>query len=290
MHIFKNRTLSNTAAGEVPTGAGAAPVPVAAVAAAPVVAVAAPVAPVAVAAPAPVAVAAPVAAPVAAVAPPPVVAAPAPVASKTLHELLNEPGPDEAQKRLARAARKALKEFGIDIEKDCDIAAEAARYKSDRQAKKAERDSLRETADKATSYKLALDAYAKTELASISDDARSFVLSVAPSDVVAQLAHIAALRTAGRAGVPSAVVPVVPVAGDPAALPVAGAPLAALPLPAQSAPAQPGPAVVPVGAVDHYAEWKRIREDKSPRVSATASLYFLQHSFEIESAMARSAS
>ena len=221
---------------------------------------------------------------------PPAVAAPtaapsSPKPAKTLQELLNEKGPDEAQKRITRAARKALKAFGIEIPKDADINAAAEAYKAERSAKKAERRDLRTKAEEAESYRGVVESYAKSELASLTDQQRAFVIGVAPSDARAQLAHIQMLRQSGAitaapaASAAPAVAPVV--------VPATPAVAAPLPAPAQSAPTQPGPVQTPVAITDHHAEWNRLRNSKDPRDEASASLYFLQHSYEIQSSMAR---
>ena len=200
---------------------------------------------------------------------------------KTLAELLSEKGPEEAQKRIARAARKALKAFGIDIPKDADINAEAERYKADRAAKKSERRELREKAEQADAYRSALDTYAKNEVAALSEEQRAFVLGVAPTDARAQLAHISALRQSG------ALKTAAPAAPEAPAAPTAPAAPPPLPAPAQSAPTQPGPVQTTPPVTDHFAEWNRLKADTSPMSAVQASLYFIQHQYEIQSSMSR---
>lgn len=214
--------------------------------------------------------------------------------AKSLAELLNEPGPDEAQKRIARGVRKALREYGIDVPKDANITAHAEEYKADRAAKKSERRTLREQAAERDSYKTTLDGYAKNELASLSEEQRAFVLGVAPSDARAQLAHITALRASGAIKAAPVTAPIItppagipPVAAPAAAAPAAPAAPAPLPAPANSAPAQPGPVQTTPPVVDHFVEWSRLRASKDQYENARASLYYLTHAYEIASSMAR---
>lgn len=238
-----------------PTGAPAIP-PVA-----PISAPIAPPVPVALT-PAPVVPTAPVAAP----------AAPArPV--KTLAELLGEKGPDEATKRLERAGRKALEMFGIELGKKDDIEAKAAEYKAQRDAKKAERQTLKAQVAESDRYKTALSAHMAYELGQLDDSQRAMIEVVAGKDPAAQLSQITALRAAGiikpKSG--AAATPPAPAVG---VAPPGVPPLVPIPAPASSAPPQPGPVpTAPLAAKDIKAQIAQQRSStkKSDKVAGAIS-------------------
>ena len=250
-----------------------------------------------------------VAPPVTIAAPPPVVAAPAPppapaaappappaAPKKTLRDLLGENTDDAATKRILRAQRQALKEFGIDIDKDADITAEAAKYKARLDGRNTERKTFRDEAEttkaqlaRATS---ALDTVTKAEMAALPPEHQALVKATAGEDLFKQAEVLFAWKAAGLIKPTAASAPApqaAPVVAAPAA-PAAPQPPATpppLPAPASSAPAQPGPVQTPAPIVDRLAEWTRLKDDRDPATSATASLYYLQHSHEINAALIR---
>lgn len=245
-------------------------------------AVAPPVPPVA----APRVAAAPVVAPVALAQ----TAAP-PSPKKTLRDLLGENTDDAATKRIIRAQRQALKEFGIDVDKDADIPAEAAKYKAKLDERNAERKTYRGEAEstkaqlaRATS---ALDTVTKAEMAALPPEQQALVKATAGEDLFKQAEVLFAWKAAGLLK-PAAAAPAAPIAPVVApAAPVAPAPQAPLPPPASSAPAQPGPVQTPVPVTDRMAEWTRMKDDRDPKVNASASLYYLQNYDEINAALIR---
>lgn len=195
---------------------------------------------------------------------------------KTLAELLEEKGPDQAQKRIERGVRKALRAFGIDLDKDADITAEAEKYRADRSQKKSERRSLRTEAEKAgekvKTLSEAVSAYAAIELGRLTEQEKSIVLGLAPSDPGKQLAHIAALRASGAIKTQPSTAAAQPAPANGSAqapTPVAQAPI---PQPSTSAPVQPGPVPLTPPAVDHLSAYRGL-----PKDGAARALYLIQH-------------
>jgi hypothetical protein len=254
---------------------------------------AAPAPPVAPTPAAPQAPAAPAPAPApAAPAAPPVAAAPAPAPApaargRSLSALLAEPGPDEAQQRLARAARKALKEFGIDLPKDADIDAEAAAYKAKQDERRGERKELRDKAKIADDATVAMTHAVSAELAQLSGEDRAkaavFITGATPLE---QFTKLTALKASGLLKAQAAPAPAPP-APAPAPPPAAPAPGAAPPAPPAPAPlAPPASSAVPPGAPppagtqvpeNHLATYNALKAS-NPYLAAN---YLICHSEEI---------
>jgi hypothetical protein len=253
-----------------PTAAPVAPAPPAP----PAAPVAAPAPPAPVAAPAPLA---PPAQPPAAAAPPVAPARP----GKTLADLLGEKEPDEAQKRLARAGRKALSAFGIDLGKNDDVEKAAEDFKAKRARAKEERKDLETKAQRAADYEASVKAWVDTELPKLSAAERAMIESRGAKDPLSQmreLQYLHGLRASGVLAQPAPAAPTAPAAPAPPAPPP---PLAA---PANSAPSVPGPAPTNAAPTDHKAIYESLktRAEQGDRAAyVQANIYLAEHARSI---------
>lgn len=189
---------------------------------------------------------------------------------KTLAELLNEKGPDEAQRRMARAGRKALKLVGIDVPKGADMVAFSEQYKAGLESKKIERKEFKARAEKAESeikrYAEAMSAYATAEMTQLAPEHQALIKAHAGEDPSLQVAQIHAWKAAGF------LKSVAPASAAPSAAPAAPAPI---PPPANSAAPQPGPVPLTPPTTDHLAAYKAFPSTDAGRLART--LYLFDH-------------